>query len=143
MVVSALLAVLTLVPTLDPERPVDVRREVRPLLAERCFPCHGPDEGARKAKLRLDSATGATAERRNGAAVVPGAPERSLLLARIAASDPEERMPPADSGKKPLDAHEQELLARWIAEGARYETHWAWERPVASAPPAVRDESWP
>ena len=123
--------------------PVDFRREVRPLLAERCFPCHGPDEAARKAKLRLDSATGATAERKNGAAIVPGEPERSELLARITARDPEERMPPAESGKQPLDAREQELLRRWIAAGARYETHWAWTAPRRSELPAVRAESWP
>jgi len=121
----------------------DFRREVRPLLAERCFTCHGPDEAARKGKLRLDTAEGALATRRGGAAIVAGDPAQSLLLERIAAADPGERMPPPDSGKDPLDPEEQELLRRWIAAGARYEGHWAWEKPSVSAAPAVRDAAWP
>jgi len=135
-------ALLALTPQVSGGAP-DFRREIRPLLAERCFTCHGPDEAARKGKLRLDTAEGALAERRGGAAVVAGDPARSLLLERVAVADPEERMPPPDSGKEPLSEAEQELLRRWIAAGARYEGHWAWERPERGAPPAVRDTAWP
>ena len=122
---------------------VDFAREIRPLLSKNCFGCHGHDAGHRKAKLRLDTRDGALAKRRGGAAaVVPGDSVKSVLVARISADDPDERMPPPDSGRE-LSKREIELLARWIDEGAEYAGHWAFSAPQRPEPPPVRDASWP
>jgi hypothetical protein len=80
----------------------DFSRVVQPLLAEKCFPCHGPDAGVRKGRPRLDTPEGAMAAREGGAAIVAGAPEASRLLQRVSSRDPEELMPPPGSGKVPL-----------------------------------------
>ena len=77
---------------------IDFNRHIRPILAENCFTCHGPDEGARKAKLRLDVREAALAARENGQAIVPGQPDASQLIQRITHHDPDERMPPPDTG---------------------------------------------
>ena len=98
---------------------VDFQRDIRPLLSDRCFVCHGPDEGARQAGLRLDTFAGATAKRDGGAAVVPGDPAASLLLQRVTTHDADARMPPPAS-KLELDPGEIELFTRWIEEGAAY-----------------------
>ncbi|MBL8860955.1 MAG: PSD1 domain-containing protein [Planctomycetes bacterium] len=118
-------------------------RDVRPILSDRCFACHGPDERTREARLRLDTFEGATAARRGGAAIVPGDPDQSLLLERVHAADEDERMPPAASGKRALSDAERETLRAWIAAGAHYEPHWAFVPPVAPPLPAVRDARWP
>ena len=111
-------------------------RDVRPILSERCFRCHGPDAAAREANLRLDVRAEATAPRRGGAAVVPGAPQESLLLERVHASDPELRMPPPDVGPA-LSPDELDVFERWISDGATYEEHWAYRSPrPAALPPA-------
>lgn len=117
-------------------------RDVRPILSDRCFRCHGPDAGAREAKLRLDTFEDATAERRGGRAIAPGDPASSLLIARVAHADADERMPPSDSGKRALDAREIDVLREWIAAGAQYEPHWSFVPPSRPAPPSVRDASW-
>lgn len=117
-------------------------RDVRPILADRCFACHGPDAGTREAKLRLDTFEGATAARKYGAAIVPGDAEASLLLERIHAEDEHERMPPANSGKRALSDDERETLRRWIEAGAEYQPHWAFVAPVRPELPDVRDEAW-
>ncbi|WP_414663631.1 PSD1 and planctomycete cytochrome C domain-containing protein [Horticoccus sp. 23ND18S-11] len=106
---------------------------IRPILANNCFACHGTDAAHRKAKLRLDTAAGATAERDGTRAIVPGDPEKSELWQRIISSYEDEVMPPADSHKKPLEPKERELIKRWIQQGAVYQNHWAYE-PVARAP---------
>ncbi len=106
---------------------VDFNFEVRPVLADHCFKCHGPDARARKAKLRLDLAENAYAVRDSTTgkrAVVPGYPERSELYRRITAADPEQRMPPVSS-KLSLTSAEKDLLRRWVAQGAEYRPHWA------------------
>ncbi|MEY2429913.1 MAG: hypothetical protein QOJ40_2798 [Verrucomicrobiota bacterium] len=106
---------------------VDFNFEVRPILADRCFKCHGPDEKARKAKLRLDLPESAYAirDQKTGTrAIVSGHPEQSELYRRITATDEDERMPPLKSNLSLNDA-EKELLRRWIAEGAQYKPHWA------------------
>ncbi len=127
---SALLAVAIMMPppgaaaiTL-----VDFDRDVRPLLADRCFACHGPDAAARRADLRLDTAEGlhAIIDRER-----PGA---SLLLQRITTTDPNDRMPPPGHGDRLTDA-EHRLLERWIASGADWRGHWAFEPPVVIQPP--------
>jgi len=121
---------------------VDFQRDVRPILADRCFQCHGPDEAKREADLRLDTEEGARAALAEGIhAVVPGRPEASELVARIHSTDPDEVMPPP-SLKRPLDAREREVLVRWVAQGGAYEPHWAFVAPRAQGLPAVADSGW-
>ena len=124
------------------ERPVDFARDVQPLLAATCLRCHGPDAGARKGKLRLDSREGAFAARDEYQIIVPGKPRQSELYRRLTADDPEERMPPPESGKT-LTAEQVALLARWIEQGAAWGDH-RWFQPPHRPPlPQVRDRSWP
>ena len=112
---------------------VSFDREVRPLLSDRCFECHGPDARAREAGLRLDSREGLLGEDGAAGVVVPGAPEESLLVQRITAPDPLDRMPPPGS-RHELAADEIELLQRWIEQGAAWEGHWAWTPPRVTDP---------
>jgi hypothetical protein len=113
------------------DSPVRFNRDVRPILSENCYLCHGPDKGRRKAKLRLDDREIALGKK----AIVPGKPDESELVRRIFAADADERMPPADTHKS-LTAAQKETLKRWIADGAVYEPHWAYirvERPPVPA----------
>ena len=112
-------------------------RDIRPILSDNCFRCHGPDKAIRKAKLRLDQREVAL-ERK---AFVPGKAEESELVKRIFSSDPEEKMPPPDSQKHLTDA-EKELLKRWIAEGAEYQPHWAYIKPARPPLPIVKNRAW-
>ncbi|QDT54090.1 Planctomycete cytochrome C [Caulifigura coniformis] len=116
----------------------DIRfsRDVLPILSDRCFHCHGPDPSHREADLRLDERESAIAQRDGKAAIVPGRPEDSEILRRIMSDDPDELMPPPASHRKPLSRKERETLHRWIAEGAVWGRHWAFERPVRPAVPA-------
>lgn len=129
-----------------PDR-IDFNRDIRSILSNNCFTCHGPDDAERQAGLRLDLRNEAIAELDSGArAIVPGDPNQSELLARITTDDDDLRMPPADLGKK-LSPREIELLTRWIAEGAEYAQHWAYVKPVRPVLPDVSDspkwKSWP
>ncbi|MFO0897281.1 MAG: PSD1 and planctomycete cytochrome C domain-containing protein [Pirellulales bacterium] len=122
---------------------VDFTRDVRPILSGRCFKCHGPDDAAREANLRLDQREAALAEADSGlAAIVPGIPEESELVRRILAEDEGERMPPP-SAPHPLTDAEKDILTRWVAEGAEYRQHWAFIPPVQSPLPAVKQADWP
>ncbi|MFO0982752.1 MAG: DUF1549 domain-containing protein, partial [Planctomycetota bacterium] len=121
--------------------PIRYDRDIRPILTDRCFKCHGADAAKRQAKLRLDTAEGATAPRKGGAAIVKGHPEQSLLIERVSSDDPDERMPPSTSNKRPLSPGERELIERWIADGAPYEPHWSFIAPQRPTPPAVHDAS--
>ncbi len=112
---------------------IDFNREVRPILSDKCFHCHGPDEAGRKGKLRLDTPEGATRFRNGFAAVVPGKPAESELIARVTSTDTEEVMPPPEAKLGRLSAAEIETLKRWIAEGAPYQSHWSFA-PVAPGP---------
>jgi Protein of unknown function (DUF1553)/Protein of unknown function (DUF1549)/Planctomycete cytochrome C len=112
--------------------PVEFNRDIRPILSENCYLCHGPDKTDRKADLRLDLREVALAK----GAIVPAKVEESELVARILSDDPEEVMPPPKSTKK-LTAAQKELLKRWVAEGARYQAHWAYEPIRRPAIPAV------
>ena len=112
---------------------VDFTRDVRPILSEACFQCHGPDKKARKAKLRLDTLAGATADLGGYQALVPGKPGESEMIARLITSDEDDKMPPAKSGKK-LSAEQIETLRQWVSEDGKYQQHWTY-RPIAKATP--------
>ncbi|MGB6044647.1 MAG: c-type cytochrome domain-containing protein, partial [Pirellulales bacterium] len=122
--------------------PVDFSRQIRPILAENCFECHGPDQEARQAELRLDTRAGMFAERDENPVVVPGRPGASELVARITSEDDDERMPLADSGKS-LTVEQQKLLVQWIRQGAKYAEHWSFEKPRRPPTPQVQDATWP
>jgi len=112
-------------------------RDIRPILADHCFQCHGPDEKQRQSELRLDLAEFAMQPAGSGdRAIVPGDAGASLLVHRIRANDPDDRMPPADFGK-PLTPAQIELLDRWIREGAEYQGHWAFIPPVQAVLPDI------
>jgi len=117
-------------------------RDIRPILSDRCFKCHGPDSGARRAELRLDLSDTALAPRAHGSAIVPGNPDASELWRRVASSDPEMRMPPDESNKRPLSEQELALVRRWIEEGAQYEPHWSFVSASRPEFPQVRDPAW-
>ena len=122
---------------------VSFNRDIRPILSNTCFACHGPDQGKRKAGLRLDTEEGAYAALKSGhPAILPGNRIESSLWQRITTDDPVDQMPPPDS-QKSLTAEEIDLLGRWIDEGAKYERHWAFVKPVPHDPPAVNDAQWP
>jgi hypothetical protein len=117
--------------------PPTYNRDIRPILADKCFACHGPDAAKREADLRLDQSASATE-----AAIVPGQPVKSELVRRILSSDPDLRMPPASAGKSLLPA-EIETLTAWIAAGAEYQPHWAYVPPQQSkVPEGVHPIDW-
>ncbi|MEO7678941.1 MAG: DUF1549 domain-containing protein, partial [Verrucomicrobiota bacterium] len=111
----------------DPAEHVDFNFQIRPILSDRCFKCHGPDAKSRKADLRLDIADEATALRGKKSdlhAIVPGKPGQSEVVRRITTTDPDDQMPPPDSNLH-LSKEEIALMTKWIEQGAKYETHWA------------------
>ena len=119
-------------------RPADYNWDVRPILSENCFSCHGPDEKSRRAGLRLDQSEGAYSELRQGRrAIVPGEPDRSEILRRVTAENPVQRMPP-QTANKVLTREQVEVLRAWIAQGARYKPHWAFIPPEKVVPPPAR-----
>ena len=118
--------------------PVDFGRQVRPVLSHNCFACHGPDDKARQADLRLDLREAAI----QAGALVPGKPDKSEMIRRIRSADPDQQMPPPATGKK-LSVQEIEALVRWIDQGALYTQHWAYVKPVRPALPEVKDRVWP
>jgi hypothetical protein len=139
---TAFAALLAGMPTLLPaeEPPINFARDIRPILSNACFKCHGPDEAERKggpkdgSGLRLDTGEGALEDMGGRSAVVPGHPEDSELIARILATEEDEVMPPPKSGS-PLTPEEVKLLKDWIKSGAKYSKHWSYETPAAVDPP--------
>ncbi len=116
----------------------DFNRDIRPILSDNCFACHGPDEKERQAGLRLDQRGAATKAVESGAvAVVPGKVEASELIKRVTSTDEATRMPPLKGKHKPLTAGQIELLKRWVASGAEYSSHWAFQAPVRPGVPDV------
>ena len=115
----------------------DFNRDVRPILAARCFKCHGPDDKARKAGLRLDRREDAL----KAGAFVPGKPDESSLVKRIHSGDPDEVMPPP-AIKNPLTIREKQILRAWVAGGAKYDQHWAFVAPRKSPLPVVKNAAW-
>ena len=122
---------------------IGYNRDIRPILSENCFGCHGPDDHDRKAGLRLDVPQPDQPPTDSGlAAIVQGKPDESEVIARILSDDPDLVMPPPESNKS-LTAAQKETLRRWIAAGAAYEPHWAYLAPVRPAVPAVKHAAWP
>ena len=123
---------------------IDFAAQIKPLLSDRCFLCHGPDAEGREADLRLDSQEGILAPLASDAelhAVVPGHPETSEMVARILSDDADIQMPPPDSGLS-LSAEDKDLLRRWVAEGAQWQGHWSFEPIRKPAVPVVQNSEW-
>jgi hypothetical protein len=123
-------------------RAIDFSADIRPVLSSHCFPCHGADEGARKARLRLDVRDEAVKDRGGFQAIVPGDAEGSEVLERIMAKDPGDVMPPPKAGPR-LKEEDIALIRRWIDEGAHYAEHWAWSKPSRPSLPEVKRSNWP
>jgi hypothetical protein len=122
---------------------IDFNRDIRPILSDKCFACHGPDGPSKGIRLRLDSEAAALAELGRGRrAIVPGHPEQSELVRRVTAKDEARRMPPVDSGRT-LSQREIDLLTEWIRRGAKFEQHWSFVAPARHALPAVKNAAWP
>jgi Protein of unknown function (DUF1553)/Protein of unknown function (DUF1549)/Planctomycete cytochrome C/Concanavalin A-like lectin/glucanases superfamily len=127
----------------SPAKKVDFNYQIRPILSDKCFNCHGPDAGKRKAGLRLDTKEGALARlKSDGHAIVPGNLEESELVNRITSEDETDRMPPSSLGRS-LSARDIELLKAWIAQGAEWKNHWAFVAPGEVPPPEVKHAAWP
>ncbi len=121
---------------------VDFNSEIRPILSDRCYKCHGPDNNTRKAKLRLDLEESAKTSSKNGLPIVqPGNTGRSELYLRVASTDPDEKMPPPESNVS-LDPEEIQLLKRWIDQGATWGKHWSFESIQDVPVPGVKQDSW-
>ena len=129
-----------LLPLVAAAAEIDFNLEIRPILSNKCFHCHGFDGKKRKAKLRLDTFEGATRDLGGHAAIVPGKPEQSELMERVEHHDPEERMPPQKSGRT-VQSAEIAKLRQWISEGAVYLKHWAWVAPTRQPVPAGHEKT--
>lgn len=119
---------------------------IRPILSDKCYKCHGPDASKRQAGLRLDKpeiAFKALKDNPNAHVLVPGSPEMSELFRRISTKDTSEMMPPASSNLKRLTPHEVSLIEKWIKQGAKFEKHWAFVSPKSWPVPNVKDKTWP
>jgi hypothetical protein len=126
----------------DEPRPIEFNRDIRPILSDTCYTCHGPAKSTRKAGLRLDTEVGLFADLGDGRVVTPGKLDHSELWRRISAGEPSKRMPPPKSGRK-LSARQIELIRRWIEQGAKWQNHWAFIPPQRPALPALKDAAWP
>ncbi|MFK7961480.1 MAG: PSD1 and planctomycete cytochrome C domain-containing protein [Phycisphaerales bacterium] len=124
------------------QEPVMYGRDIRPILSDRCFLCHGPDAGTRAAGLRLDQRESAVDESRRRPAIVPGDRGASELWARITSAHADVVMPPPDANKRAISHEERELIGRWIDAGAPYEAHWAFEPAERPEIPTVQDRAW-
>ncbi|MEY3205107.1 MAG: hypothetical protein RLZZ21_1438 [Planctomycetota bacterium] len=145
-VVSAGLLICAGAPVLAADTVPSYTRDIKGILSNRCVRCHGPDPEGRSGGgdegLRLDTFDGATADLGGHAAIVPGKPGESELIARITSTDPDLVMPPPDAGQ-PLSEKQVDLLKRWIAAGATYEPHWAYVPPKRPSLPNVKNTAWP
>lgn len=130
-------ATLSISSAVNADETIEYNRDIRPILAENCFACHGPDSAARKGDLRLDQREAAI----EAAAIVEGKPAESSLLERMRSTDAELVMPPP-SAHKEISAEQIALLEKWIAAGAPYQPHWSYIAPQPKDPPAVKNEAW-
>jgi hypothetical protein len=135
----ALMAFFALNRSMQAAAGIDFQRDIRPILSDNCFACHGPDQDKRKAGLRLDTKPGAFAELESGgSAIIPGQPEKSRLLHVVTLpADDDDHMPPSKTGKR-LTARQIDLLKRWINEGAQWKEHWAYMPPERPTPPLIK-----
>ena len=124
-----------------PKDAVDFNRDIRPILSDKCFHCHGPDSEKRKANLRLDTEAGAKSMLDGRYPIHPTDPDQGTVLARIISRDPEEQMPPPKSGRQ-LSEPEMNMLRHWLKQGAPWQTHWSFIPPKAADLPAVSDTAW-
>ncbi len=125
-------------------QPAEFNLDIRPILSDRCFACHGPDEANRKTSLRFDTEEGAFTELAGGGfAIVRGEPEKSVVLRRITSDNEAVRMPPAYLGHDRLSDREIDLIRRWIGQGARWQNHWSFAPPKRSQLPRVKNQDWP
>ena len=123
--------------------PVTFNRDIRPILSDKCFACHGPDKGQRKTELRFDNEQGAFVDLRSGGkAIAPGDVENSVLYQRLISDNEVLRMPPGYLGHEKLSDGEIDLIRRWIEQGAEWEKHWAFIAPRREPEPAVEDAAW-
>src|SRR5687767_2732729 len=118
--------------------PLSFNRDIRPILSNNCFACHGPDENKRETDFHFDTKEGMFLEE---GIVVPGSAAKSVLVKKITEPDPKDRMPPPDSGHSLTD-NQIALLKRWIDEGARWDTHWAYTAPASAEPPSPQRQDW-
>lgn len=139
--VATLLALLALQRSMA-EEPLDYGRDVRPILSDRCFACHGQDSNKREGELRLDQLEAAVKGGESGTAIVPGDPDASEMIKRILSDDRTELMPPPKA-KKPLTEEQKKTLIRWVKEGAVYANHWSFEPIKSHTPPQVVAKDWP
>lgn len=123
----------------DETQTIEFNRDVRPILSDYCFACHGPDKNHREADLRLDTEAGLLGDGSKSGAIKPGKPEESELLRRVLLADGEEKMPPAEFGKK-LDENQINILRQWIAQGGSFQGHWAFQPITRPTPPPAADE---
>ncbi len=121
---------------------MDFARDVKPILSDRCFSCHGPDEANRKVRLRLDTEDGAKKARGAHIPIVPGDPVASEVIKRVAPEKPAMRMPPTWSDRKPLTEKEVATLRNWIQQGAKWQSHWSFTPPVRPELPVVQNQTW-
>ncbi len=141
----AFLMVASLSQKLIADEAISYNRDIRPLLADRCFACHGPDDAKREAKLRLDIATGELSPfqaRDDHFVIKPGNVDASELWQRITTNDPALQMPPSDSIKKPLTDSQRELVRKWIQQGAPYEQFWSFVPPRPPSLPTASGQAW-
>src|SRR5688572_11459403 len=121
---------------------VEFNRDIRPVLSDRCYTCHGPDQARRRAKLRFDVEADAKQDLGGRFAIVPGDVSKSEIIRRITAADPARRMPPASSGRT-LATGEIDLIQRWIEQGAKWQKHWSFIPPRRAALPEISNRAWP
>ena len=140
---SVLGAVAALLQLAGAQSQVEFNRDIRPILAENCFACHGPDPGTREADMRLDTEAGFfTGVKDAPPVVVRGNPDESELYLRLITDDVDEIMPPPESHKK-LDSAQISLIKKWIAEGAPWQAHWSLRAPTKPEVPETELETWP
>jgi hypothetical protein len=141
-VIFLALGLVAAVPQDVTPKPVDFERDIRPMLSDACYVCHGPDASKRESKLRLDTREGAFIEIEGVRMIVPGKPEKSELYRRLTTRDSDDHMPPAKAKRKITPA-QIAVVKRWIEEGAPWGVHWAFVAPKVPAAPDVRNRTWP
>ncbi len=129
-------------PNTPPKPEINFGRDVKPIIVQHCFKCHGPDAAKAAAGLRLDSFEGATKQLGDGAGIVPGSPDNSMVIKRVSEKDEAMRMPPPDSGVHSLTPTEIDTLKNWISSGAKYAKHWAFVPPSMPELPNASKPKW-